>query len=135
MIEALVFGLLGPIAGLLTYMIVFGPGSKEVPLDTSILFLPFTYLAGLFPALLTAAFDIILNVRGAKGIPKYLLTGAFGYAAAYVVAFGALMPLLIYQPRWGHNRCYSRSDLFMDRRQNNHSGPRATARMIRRITL
>jgi hypothetical protein len=101
MIDALVFGLLGPIAGLLTWMTVLGGGLKDLPLDTLIIGLLFTYLAGLFPALITAAFDIFLDVRGAKGIPKYLLTGAFGYAAAYVVAFGGLMPLLIYQPRWG----------------------------------
>lgn len=100
MIEALVFGLLGPIAGLLT-LIVLGGGLNDLPLDTFVVGLLFTYLAGLVPALMTAAFDIFLDVRGAKGIPKYLLTGAFGYAAAYVVAFGGFMPLLIYQPRWG----------------------------------
>jgi hypothetical protein len=86
MIEALVFGLLGPIAGLLTF-IVLGGGLKDLPLDTLVIVLLFAYLAGLVPALITAAFDIFLDARGAKGIPKYLLTGAFGYAAAYVVAF------------------------------------------------
>jgi hypothetical protein len=101
MIDALVFGLLGPAAGLLTWMAVLGRGSRDLPLDPFIIGLLFTYLAGLFPALITAAFDIYLDVRGAKGIPKYLLTGAFGYAAAYGVAFGGLLPLLIYQPRWG----------------------------------
>jgi hypothetical protein len=99
MIEALVFGLLGPIAGLLT-LIVLGGGLKDLPLDTFIFLLLFTYLTGLIPAFITAAFDIYLDVRGAKGIPKYLLTSAFGYAAAYVVAF-EVNPLLLYQPRWG----------------------------------
>ncbi len=99
MIEALLFGLLGPIAGLLTF-IVLGGGLKDLPLDTFGIVLLFAYLAGLVPALITAAFDIFLDVRGAKGIPKYLLTGAFGYAAAYVVAF-EVTPLLLYQPRWG----------------------------------
>jgi hypothetical protein len=99
MIEALVFGLLGPIAGLLTF-IVLGGGLKDLPLDTLVIVLLFAYLAGLVLALITAAFDIFLDAWGAKGIPKYLLTGAFGYAAAYVVAF-EVTPLLLYQPRWG----------------------------------
>jgi hypothetical protein len=101
MIEALVrccaFGFLGPIAGLLT-LIVSGGGSKNLALDTFVIVLLFAYLFGLVPALITAAFDEFLDGRGAKGIPKYLLTGAFGYAAAYVFP---LMPLLIYEPRWG----------------------------------
>jgi hypothetical protein len=93
MIEALVrccaFGFLGPIAGLLT-LIVSGGGSKNLALDTFVIVLLFAYLFGLVPALITAAFDEFLDGRGAKGIPKYLLTGAFGYAAAYVFP---LMPL------------------------------------------
>jgi hypothetical protein len=101
MIEVLVrccaFGFLGPIAGLLT-LIVSGGGSKNLALDTFVIVLLFAYLFGLVPALITAAFDEFLDGRGAKGIPKYLLTGAFGYAAAYVFP---LMPLLIYEPRWG----------------------------------
>jgi hypothetical protein len=74
MIEALAFGLLGPIAGLLTF-IVLGGGLKDLPLDTLVIVLLFAYLAGLVPALITAAFDIFLDARGANGIPKYLLTG------------------------------------------------------------
>jgi hypothetical protein len=101
MLEALircsVFGFLGPVAGLLT-LIVSGVGSGNLGLDTFVLVLVFAYLFGLVPALMTAAFDGFLDGRGARGIPRYLLTGAFGYAAAYVFP---LMPLLIYQPRWG----------------------------------
>ena len=101
MIEALVrccvFGFVGPIAGLLT-LIILGGGSQNLVLDTLIIVLLFVYLFGLVPALLAAAFDEFLDRRGAKGIPKYLLTGGFGYVVAYLVP---LTPLLLYQPRWG----------------------------------
>jgi hypothetical protein len=60
----------------------------------------FAYLFGLVPALMAAAFDEFLDGRGAKSIPKCLLTGAFGYVAAYAVAF-EVTPLLLYQLRWG----------------------------------
>ena len=69
MIEALVFGLLGPIAGLLT-LIVLGGGLKDLPLDTFIFLLLFTYLTGLIPAFITVAFDIYLDVRGQKAFPS-----------------------------------------------------------------
>jgi hypothetical protein len=98
LVRCCVFGFLGPIAGLLTF-IVLGGGLKDLPLDTFVIVLLFTYLFGLVPALITAAFDGFLDGRGARGIPKHLLTGTFGYAAAYLIAVG-VTPLL-YQPRWG----------------------------------
>jgi hypothetical protein len=102
MIEALVrccvFGLLGPLAGLLA-LIALSRASIDFTSDGFVIVLLFTYLFGLLPALITAAFDSWANGRGAKGLLKYLLTSAFGYAAAYT--FGLLTPLLIYNPRWG----------------------------------
>jgi hypothetical protein len=100
MIEALVrccvFGLLGPLAGLLA-LIALSRASIDFTSDGFVIVLLFTYLFGLLPALITAAFDSWANGRGAKGLLKYLLTSAFGYAAAYT--FGILTPLLIYNPR------------------------------------
>jgi hypothetical protein len=49
MIEALVFGLLGPIAGLLTF-IVLGGGLKDLPLDTFVIVFLFAYLASFRPS-------------------------------------------------------------------------------------
>lgn len=102
MIEALVrccvFGLLGTLAGLLA-LIALSRASMDFTSDGFVIVLLFSYLFGLLPALMTAAFDSWANGRGAKGLLKYLLTSAFGYAAAYT--FGFLTPLLIYNPRWG----------------------------------
>src|SRR5262249_44437450 len=60
MIEALVrccvFGFLGPLAGLLA-LIVLSRASIDFTSDSFVIVLLFTYLFGLLPALITAAFD------------------------------------------------------------------------------
>jgi hypothetical protein len=97
LIRCFVFGVFGPSLGLLTFF-VFGRGSaRDLGLDTFVIGLLFVYLNGLVPALITAGFDSCLDYR-ATGISKWLLTGTFGYAAAYV---NVLAPLLVYQPKWG----------------------------------
>jgi hypothetical protein len=71
----------------------FGPS-----LDTFVIVLLSFYLNGLVPALITAAFDTYLDGKRASGIAKWLGTGIFGYAAAYVNIFA---PVLLFQPKWG----------------------------------
>ncbi|OKO76436.1 DUF5413 family protein, partial [Bradyrhizobium sp. NAS96.2] len=87
----------GPSLGLLVSLI-FGRGNaKDVTSDTFVILLLVVYLNGLVPALITAAFDGYLD-RRVKGISKWLLAGSFGYVVAYV---NILVPLLVYDPKWG----------------------------------
>jgi hypothetical protein len=84
MIRLFVFELLGPVLGLLV-LTALGGGFKSHVFQAFAIVLPFALAAGLVPALITAAFDRAMNRRGERGISKYLLTGGFGYVAAYLL--------------------------------------------------
>ena len=101
-LRCFVFGVFGPGLGLLTLFFVSRGGGSLNGLnpatDTFVVLLLFAYLNGLAPALITAGFDSYLDRKGVKGVSKYLLTGAVGYAAAYVNLIG---PVLLFVPKWG----------------------------------
>jgi hypothetical protein len=96
--KCFIFAVFGPSLGLLSFLVIGRGSAKDLSPDTSAIALLFVYLNGMVPALMTAAFDGYLDRKVAKGISKWLLTGSFGYAAAYV---NVLAPMLIYQPKWG----------------------------------
>jgi hypothetical protein len=88
----------GPSLGLLAFVVTGRGSAKDLGLDTFVIVLLSFYLNGLVPALITAAFDSYLDGKRASGIAKWLGTGIFGYAAAYVNIFA---PVLLFQPKWG----------------------------------
>lgn len=98
LIRCAIFGVLGPSLALLTFFAIGHDSAKGLGLDAFVIALLVFYLNGLVPALLTAGFDSYLDRKGARNILKWLLTGTFGYGAAYL---NVLFPVLIYQPRWG----------------------------------
>jgi hypothetical protein len=102
LLKCFVFGVFGPSLGLLTLFFVSRSGGSlngpNPATDTFVVLLLFAYLNGLVPALIAAGFDSYLDRKGVKGVSKYLLTGAVGYAAAYVNIIG---PLLLFVPKWG----------------------------------
>jgi len=66
--------------------------------------LPFALMAGLLPALATAALDRLIEMWGAKSLQRYLLTGLVGYAAAYLLMLENLLeasPLMQFRYDWG----------------------------------
>jgi hypothetical protein len=98
LVRCFVFGVLGPSFGLLTSIAIGLGNAKDLSLDGLVIVLLAVYLNGLVPALITAAFDSYSDWKGARGILKWLLTGALGYGAAYL---NIPLPVIILQPRWG----------------------------------
>jgi hypothetical protein len=111
-----IFLVLGPGLGLFTFVFTGRGSAKDIGLDTFVIVLLSFYLNGLVPAFMTAAFDSYLDAKRASGIARWLGTGIFGYAAAYVNFF---VPILLFQPKWGFGRGHSRDDLLGDYRFNN----------------
>jgi hypothetical protein len=93
-----IFLVLGPGLGLFTFVFTGRGSAKDIGLDTFVIVLLSFYLNGLVPAFMTAAFDSYLDTKRASGIARWLGTGIFGYAAAYVNFFA---PILLFQPKWG----------------------------------
>jgi hypothetical protein len=103
MIRIAVFALLGPFAGYLVF-IVLGGGFASHALEASVIVLPFAFIAGLLPALVTAAIDRALERLGAKRFQRYLLTAIAGYAAAYLLMIENIFeatPMVPFAASWG----------------------------------
>jgi hypothetical protein len=103
MIRFPIFAALGPFAGFLIF-IVLGGGIKSYAAESFAIVLPFALIAGLLPALVTAALDRLFESWGAKSLQRYLLTGLAGYAAAYLLMLENLLetsPIIQFQYDWG----------------------------------
>ena len=103
MIRLSCFVILGPFIGYLAF-VVTGGGFKSHAAEAFVLILPFALLAGLPPALIAAAADRGIELCGVRSFHRYLLTGAFGYAAAYLLMIANLFestPMVSLEPRWG----------------------------------
>lgn len=77
-----IFGLIGPLVGFLV-LIALGGGFRSNFWEAFFIALPFAMVAGLAPALVTAAFDHVFQMRGISPWDRYILTGIVGYGAAY----------------------------------------------------
>jgi hypothetical protein len=84
MIRFSVFTVLGP---LIAYFVFIGLGGGIKGDSAGIVFgmlLPVAWIAGLVPALITAALDKLFERLRARSVQRYLLTGIAGYASAYL---------------------------------------------------
>jgi hypothetical protein len=103
MIRFILFAILGPFLGFLVF-IVLGGGFKSHTAESFTILLSFAFVAGFLPALATAALDRVIEMRGARSLQRYLLTGLIGYAAAYLLMLENLFepsPLLPFRFDWG----------------------------------
>lgn len=90
--------ILGPSLGLLTLYAVGGIARDLLGPRLLIIAFFLVYLVGLIPAVITAVFDSYIDGRGARGISKWLVTGCFGYVAAYL---NILASTVLHDPTWG----------------------------------
>ena len=103
MIRYPLFAFLGPFVGYLVF-IVLGGGFRSHATESFMIVLPFALMAGLLPALATAALDRWIEMWGGKSLQRYLLTGLVGYAAAYLLMLENLLeasPLMQFRYDWG----------------------------------
>jgi hypothetical protein len=103
MIRFPLFAFLGPFIGYLVF-IVLGGGFRSHAAESFVIVLPFALMAGLLPALATAALDRLIEMWGPESFQRYLLTGLVGYAAAYLLMLGNLLeisPLIQLRYDWG----------------------------------
>src|ERR1700738_5087884 len=84
MIRFLIFAALGPFLGFLVLIALVG-GFKSHAAESFAIVLPFAFVSGLVPALVTAALDKMIQIWGARSFQRYLLVGLTGYAAAYLL--------------------------------------------------
>lgn len=104
MIRLAVFTVLGPLTGYFVFADLAG-GFKGA--SAGVVFatlLPVAWIAGLLPALMTAALDKVLERLGARSVQRYLLTGIIGYASAYlfmVENYFEIEPLFPFRYDWG----------------------------------
>jgi hypothetical protein len=85
MIRLAVFAVLGPLAGYFVFIGLGGGFKGDYAGPAFAMLLPVAWIAGLLPALLTAAFDRLVERLGARSFQRYVLTGIAGYAAAYML--------------------------------------------------
>jgi hypothetical protein len=98
-----IFAGFGPFIGLLT-LIVLGGGFVSHALESFVILVPFALIAGLAPALVTAAVDKMIETWGAKSVRRYLLTAIAGYAATYLLMlenFFEIEPMVPFRYDWG----------------------------------
>jgi hypothetical protein len=82
-----VFTVLGPLTGYLVFIGLAGGFKGDGAGRAFGMLLPVAWIAGLVPALITAALDKLFERLGARSVQRYLLTGIVGYASAYLFMF------------------------------------------------
>jgi hypothetical protein len=104
MIRFSVFVILGPTVGYFVFIGLAGGFRWDSAGVAFGMLLLVAWIAGLVPALITAAFDRLFEWMGTRSIQRYLLTGIIGYASAYlfmVENYFEIEPLFPFQYDWG----------------------------------
>jgi hypothetical protein len=104
MIRFPVFAVLGPLAGYVVFISLAG-GFKGDGAEVAFgMLLPVAWIAGLVPASITAALDMLFERLGARSVQTHLLTGIVGYACAYLFLFENYFetePMFPFRVDWG----------------------------------
>ena len=104
MIRFPVFTVLGPLAGYFVFIGLAGGFKGDGAGVAFGMLLPVAWIAGLVPALITAALDQLFERHGARSVQRQLLTGIVGYASAYLFMFEnyfEVEPLFPFRYDWG----------------------------------
>jgi hypothetical protein len=106
MIRFPIFAVLGPLAGYFVFIGLAGgfKGNGAGVAYGMLMLLPVAWIAGLVPALITAALDKLFERLRARSVQRYLLTGIVGYASAYLLMvenYFEIEPLFPFRYDWG----------------------------------
>jgi hypothetical protein len=104
MLRLSVFAILGPLIGNLVF-IGLGGGIKGDNANAVFgILLPLAWIAGLFPAAITAGLDRVFERLGTTLVQRCLLTGIAGYAIVYsfmLENYFEVVPLFPFRYDWG----------------------------------
>jgi len=104
MLRLIVFAVLGPSAGYFVFISLAGGFKGPNAGVVFAMLLPVSWIAGLVPALVTAALDRLFERLGARSVQRYFLIALVGYASAYLLMlenYFEVEPLLPFQYSWG----------------------------------
>ena len=98
-----IFGIVGPLTGFLAFM-ELGGGFGHQSVESFFILLLIAMIAGLVPAVVTAAFDGFFERLGGRKHERYILIALVGYAASYLLALENLFeptPMVPSNYSWG----------------------------------